>query len=287
MDNNDIEKSISPETLHLEQMPFNSNKSAQNYTACEWEGEGQRDGDGEKDQGRRKTTMKENLLEEDKESMSMKDTSRWRSAALAVSWASVVGLLIVGILSFVVAETTQSSAAFGFGFDCLLDVGTSVVVIWRFTGSLGSVYSEKKERISLLFLGSLFIVAAVSIFARAIPDLIANTETISGMWLMILAGVSVFICSTLAILKFIIAKKLDSTSIQSDGYSSLAGGITALSMLISTTIIHFDYHVWYLDEIVGIVVGLLLTAYGIKLLVEVTQSSDLKISLKSCLPQQK
>eukprot|EP00057_Strongylocentrotus_purpuratus_P003917 XP_003727651.1 PREDICTED: transmembrane protein 163 [Strongylocentrotus purpuratus] len=105
------------------------------------------------------------------------------------------------------------------------------------------------------------------------------------MWLLILAIVSFFVCSTLAIFKFIIAKKLDSTSVQSDGYSSLAGAITALSMLISTIVIHYDLHVWYLDEIVGIIVGLLLAVYGIKLLVGVTRSSDLSISMKSCLPR--
>lgn len=284
MNNNEVEKGTLPvEALHLEHMPFNSKYSGPNYTACE--GERQEDGEGPRDHGRKKTTMNENLLEQQREPLSMEQTSRWRHAALAVSWASVVVLLIIGILSFVVSDTTNSSAAFGFGFDCLLDVGTSAVVIWRFMGSVSSVRSEKKERISLLFLGALFIIAAVSIFARAIPDLINDTETVSGMWLLILAIVSFFVCSTLAILKFIIAKKLDSTSIQSDGYSSLAGAITALSMLVSTIIIRYDFHVWYLDEIIGIIVGLLLTLYGIKLLVGVTQSSDLRISMKSCLPR--
>lgn len=282
--NNNEETAPEKGAISLESIPFNS-KGPQYYTAHN-ENEASHIAQ-EQSQGQSQITMNESLLEINSADMSMRDTSRWRSGALAISLVSIIVLLVLGVLSFVVSDVTNSSAAFGFGFDCLLDVGTSIVVLWRFMGSLGSVYSAEKERIALLFLGSLFIIAAVSIFARAIPDLINSTETSGGFWLMILASVSMVICTGLAITKFIIAKKLDSKSVLSDGYSSLAGAITALSMLISAIVIHYEVQVWYLDEIIGIVVGLLLAFYGIKTLVEVTQSMEMRVSLKSCWSKNK
>ncbi|XP_071505672.1 transmembrane protein 163a-like [Diadema antillarum] len=273
---NSNNNATSKDAVCLEQIPFTNSSVPQYYSSCADSGEKNSNG------GTPSTRdMGEGLLEE--EEMSMRETSRWRNAALAVSWISVVGLFIIGVCSFVVSGSTNSSAAFGFGFDCLLDVGTSAVVLWRFMGSVGTVHSPEKERIALLFLGALFVIAAISIFARSIPDLISSTETSNGFWLILLAGISMTICILLAVSKFIIARKLDSKSILSDGYSSLAGAITTLSMLISSIVISEQPSVWYLDEVIGLIVGLLLCFYGIKLLVDVLQYADMKGALIDCL----
>ncbi|XP_015764869.1 PREDICTED: transmembrane protein 163-like [Acropora digitifera] len=71
---------------------------------------------------------------------------KWRKAALAVSYASVFCAFVIGVSSFVISSLAKSSAAFGFAFDSILDVCSSVVVIWRFCGLAGKTYSWERER---------------------------------------------------------------------------------------------------------------------------------------------
>ncbi|XP_072034459.1 transmembrane protein 163a-like [Amphiura filiformis] len=214
--------------------------------------------------------------------LSARAATIWRYSALATAWASVIVLLVLGIISFGISGSSRSPAAFGFGFDCILDVLTSAVVIWRFYGSIGTLYSSDRERIALLLLGCFFIVASLSIFARSVTDLVSQQHPKHGYPLFILAAVSVAACSILAIAKFIIAMKLKSKSVRTDGYSSLAGAITSFSILITTKLIERDRNIWYLDAIVGIAVGFLLLFYGVKVLIDVLNENPFSVKEICC-----
>ncbi|XP_022112086.1 transmembrane protein 163-like isoform X2 [Acanthaster planci] len=207
---------------------------------------------------------------------------RWRRAAMGFAWASVFSLLILGGISFVLSAMTASSAAFGFGFGCVLDVFTSVVVIWRFFGSVTTLYSEQRERIALLFLAIFFLVASLSIIVRDLIELFDKIHTKSASSLCVLAAISGTVCALLAIGKFITAKKLESQTVKSDGFSSLAGSITAYSILVSAAVIETHPNVWYLDNIVGFCVAALLTVYGVMLLMQVLSHNCAPISGRCC-----
>ncbi|XP_071822806.1 transmembrane protein 163a-like isoform X1 [Apostichopus japonicus] len=190
----------------------------------------------------------------------------YRFCALLVAWLSVILLAILAGFSFVASKLTNSAAAFGFGFDCVLDIGTSAVVIWRFMGPVGSIYSKEKERMALLVLGVLFILACCSISIRSIMELVKAEIPEDNLWVLIVAFGSTIICFSLAIAKFAIAKKLNSKSIRSDGYSSLAGGVTGFTWVISSFIIQKNNDLWFIDDIIGICVALMLLYYGLCLL---------------------
>ncbi|XP_038048835.1 transmembrane protein 163-like [Patiria miniata] len=207
---------------------------------------------------------------------------RWRRAAIGIAWASVISLLILGIVSFVLSAKTESSAAFGFGFGCVLDVFTSVVVIWRFFGTVKTLYSEQRERMALLLLAGFFLVASFSITVRDLVELLDQTRTKDVSSLFSLAAISGTLCIILALGKFIIAKKLESKTVKSDGFSSLAGSITAYSILVSAAVIEAHPNVWYLDNIVGFCVAVLLMLYGIMLLVQVLSPKCNGIATRCC-----
>lgn len=197
----------------------------------------------------------------------------YRFCALLVAWLSVMLLIILAAFSFTASALTGSSAAFGFGFDCLLDIGTSVVVIWRFKGSSGTVYSEEKERRALIVLGFLFIVACCTILIHCIPELANEEVPTDSVWVLIIASVSSVICFGLAFGKFFVAWKLNSQSIKSDGYSSLAGAVTSLSWVVTAFAIQANDKLWFTDDVVGLLVALLLLYYGIRLLMVNIRSS--------------
>ncbi|XP_071791288.1 transmembrane protein 163a-like [Asterias amurensis] len=192
----------------------------------------------------------------------------WRKSALVVAWTSVIVLFVLGCISFGVSIMTESAATFGFAFDCILDVCTSAVVIWRFYGSLTNVYSERRERIALLFLASFFLIASFAIIVRDITEVLDQTHTKNFSVLYTLAAVSGTVCLFLALFKFVIAKKLESKAVKSDGYSSLAGAVTGFSILVSSEVSSKHPTVWYLDNVVGFCIAFLLFVYGIMLLTD-------------------
>ncbi|XP_071941309.1 transmembrane protein 163a-like [Antedon mediterranea] len=218
--------------------------------------------------------------------LTIKQAARWRLAALVISWISIILICILGSLSFAVSVITKSAAAFGFGFDCILDIFTSAIVIWRFYGSVGTLYSAERERMSLIFLGIIFTLASISIGARAVVNLASETHTIPHFSLYVLAATSGVICLVFALIKFVIASKLESRSLRTDALSSLAGSILGFSILLSTEVIKRNEEIWYLDEVVAIAVGLFLGVYGTRLLVDIFMESSFPIKICCCWEKQ-
>ncbi|XP_071942187.1 transmembrane protein 163a-like [Antedon mediterranea] len=216
------------------------------------------------------TALQMNIEEQKKrEQLNRQVRQKWESTALGLAIISVICLIVLGSCSFYVSSTTNSAAAYGFGFDCFLDVGTSLVVIWRFCGSNNS-QSTKKEKIALFILGILFILASTSVASKSVKFLIDDEVLDTSAGLYILAGFATFFSMSLFIAKLYVANKLDSKSVRADGYSSLACGITAFTMIISSIAFTIDNSVYYLDDIVGLVLAVLLLLYGIKIICEAT-----------------
>ncbi|KAJ7407408.1 transmembrane protein 163 [Willisornis vidua] len=81
----------------------------------------------------------------------------------------------------------------------------------------------------------------------------------------VLSGI---LCSVLAVIKFMLGKVLTSRALITDGFNSLVGGIMGFSILLSAEVFKHNSSVWYLDGSIGVLIGLTISAYGIKLLMD-------------------
>ncbi|ELK04574.1 Transmembrane protein 163 [Pteropus alecto] len=81
----------------------------------------------------------------------------------------------------------------------------------------------------------------------------------------ILSGI---LCSILAVLKFMLGKVLTSRALITDGFNSLVGGVMGFSILLSAEVFKHNAAVWYLDGSIGVLIGLTIFAYGVKLLID-------------------
>lgn len=50
----------------------------------------------------------------------------------------------------------------------------------------------------------------------------------------------------------------------SPGFNSLVGGVMGFSILISAEVFKQEPKVWYLDGTIGVLIGLIILAYGVK-----------------------
>ncbi|KAG5283231.1 hypothetical protein AALO_G00039830 [Alosa alosa] len=195
------------------------------------------------------------------------EAQRYRKRALWVSWISIIVTLILAVAAFTVSIMKNSVSAFGFGFDATLDVLSSIIVLWRYNNA-AAVHSAYREYIACLILGVVFILSSLCILGKAIHDLVTQVLPEVDDFLFIVSIVSGVVCLILAVLKFLLGKILTSRALITDGFNSFVGGIMGFSILISAEVFRYYDSVWFLDGTIGILIGLTILAYGIKLLID-------------------
>ncbi|XP_038123952.1 transmembrane protein 163-like [Cyprinodon tularosa] len=206
----------------------------------------------------------EGLLES---SMRLKphEAQNYRKKALWVSWISIVVTLILAVAAFTVSFMRHSASAFGFAFDATLDVMSSAIVIWRYSNA-AAVHSAHREYIACVILGVVFILSSLCILGKAIHDLATKMPPEVDDFLYSVSIVSGLSCAVLAVAKFMLGKKLTSRALTTDGFNSLVGAVMGFSILISAEVFKHHANVWFLDGTIGVLIGFIILAYGVKLL---------------------
>ncbi|XP_070968386.1 transmembrane protein 163a-like [Oncorhynchus clarkii lewisi] len=195
------------------------------------------------------------------------EAQRYRKKALWVSWVSIFVTLILAVAAFTVSFMRHSASAFGFAFDAALDVLSSIIVVWRYSNA-SAVHSAHREYIACVILGVVFILSSLCILGKAIHDLATKLMPEVDDFLFSVSIVSGVMCVILAVVKFMLGRVLTSRALITDGFNSLVGGVMGFSILISAKVFKHDPKVWYLDGSIGVLIGLIILAYGVKLLVD-------------------
>ncbi|KAK5874895.1 hypothetical protein CesoFtcFv8_027442 [Champsocephalus esox] len=195
------------------------------------------------------------------------EAQSYRKKALWVSWVSIVITLILAVVSFTVSIMRHSASAFAFAFDASLDVLSSAIVLWRYSNP-SAVHSAHREYLACIILGVVFILSSLCIIGKAIHALATKVLPEVDSFLFSVSIVSGSLCIILAVIKFMLGKKLTSRALITDGFNSLVGGVMGFSILISAEVFKHEPQVWYLDATIGVLIGLIILAYGVKLLVD-------------------
>ncbi|KAM6958084.1 transmembrane protein 163a [Tautogolabrus adspersus] len=195
------------------------------------------------------------------------EAQSFRKKALWVSWVSIAITIVLAIVAFTVSFMRHSASAFGFAFDAVLDVLSSIIVVWRYSNA-AAVHSAHREYIACVILGVVFILSSLCIMGKAIHDLATKLLPEVDGFLFSVSIISGLLCLILAVIKFMLGKVLTSRALITDGFNSLVGAIMGFSILISAEVFKHEPKVWYLDGATGVLIGVIILAYGVKLLVD-------------------
>ncbi|XP_061648832.1 transmembrane protein 163a-like [Phyllopteryx taeniolatus] len=195
------------------------------------------------------------------------EAQNYRKKALWVSWISIVVTLILAVTAFTVSFMRHSASAFGFAFDATLDVLSSIIVLWRYSNA-AAVHSAHREYIACVVLGIVFVLCSLCILGKAIHNLVSRMPPEVDDFLFSVSIVSGFVCTVLAVAKFMLGKVLTSRALITDGFNSLVGGFLGFTILISAQVFKDHPDVWFLDGLIGFLIGLIILAYGVKLLMD-------------------
>ncbi|XP_074766459.1 transmembrane protein 163 isoform X2 [Athene noctua] len=172
-----------------------------------------------------------------------------------------------GLEDRAVSVMRYSASSFGFAFDATLDVLSSAIVLWRYSNA-AAVHSAHREYIACVILGVIFLLSSICIVIKAIHDLAKKVLPEVDDFLYSVSVLSGILCTVLAVIKFMLGKVLTSRALITDGFNSLVGGIMGFSILLSAEVFKHNSSVWFLDGSIGVLIGLTISAYGIKLLID-------------------
>uniref|UniRef100_A0A4W5NA35 Transmembrane protein 163a n=1 Tax=Hucho hucho TaxID=62062 RepID=A0A4W5NA35_9TELE len=175
--------------------------------------------------------------------------------------------LFLSLFSLAVSFMRHSASAFGFAFDATLDVLSSIIVLWRYSNA-AAVHSAHREYIACVVLGVVFILSSLCILGKAIHDLATKLLPEVDDFLFSVSIVSGIVCIILAVFKFLLGRVLTSRALITDAFNSMVGGIMGFSILISAEVFRHHPDIWYLDGSIGVIIGLIILAYGVKLLLD-------------------
>ncbi|XP_009954966.1 PREDICTED: transmembrane protein 163 [Leptosomus discolor] len=128
-------------------------------------------------------------------------------------------------------------------------------------------YGDSKPG-ACVILGVIFLLSSICIVIKAIHDLAKKVLPEVDDFLYSVSVLSGILCTVLAVIKFMLGKVLTSRALITDGFNSLVGGIMGFSILLSAEVFKHNSSVWYLDGSIGVLIGLTIFAYGIKLLID-------------------
>ncbi|GIY35507.1 transmembrane protein 163 [Caerostris darwini] len=190
-----------------------------------------------------------------------------RRCAIGLCIASLLLTLVLCILSFIFASLRHSPATFAFAVDCVLDLLSSFIVIWRYFGSPYRLGSRSREYKACISLGILFMVAGIGVIIEGVYFLYAKDAPKWYSTLVILAAVGCSVCVLLALAKYVLGKKLNSDTLLLDALNSFLSGLFALVIIVSDVVYLKNKAVWYLDPLLSIFLSVGLIAFGFRTIV--------------------
>jgi divalent metal cation (Fe/Co/Zn/Cd) transporter len=159
-----------------------------------------------------------------------------------------LGWNAIGVIVLVIAvQGIHSIALIGFGFDTLLEIGASIIVIWELNGT-----GDKRQTLGLKLLSIAFFALGIYIFVQSILNLLYRTlpgqSLLGTTWLLL----TIVVMIILAFKKFKVGKFLNNPVLLTEGRVTLVDAALAFIVLLSmlfTALLGW----WWLDSIGGLI----------------------------------
>jgi divalent metal cation (Fe/Co/Zn/Cd) transporter len=191
---------------------------------------------------------------------------RWRRrglrlAALTIAWNAAEAAVAVSA-----GIAAGSIALVGFGFDSVIEVLSSWVVMWQLRGELRGGYDEDRERRALRFIGITFFVLAGYVTVEAVRDLLLVDAEPEGSPVGIaLAAVSLAVMPALAWAKRRTATRLGSPTLRADATETLLCSWLSAALL-GGLVLNAAVGWWWADPLAALAIAALAVHEGLEAL---------------------
>ncbi len=158
---------------------------------------------------------------------------------------------IIGVALLVwIAPYTHSIALIAFGFDTLLEIGASTVVIWELTGKPGT-----RQTVALRCLSCTFFILGLYLLFQSIYNLynhvIPLQSDIGIAWLVL----TFIVMLILAYKKYLVGKRINNKVLITEGRVTLVDATLAL-IVLTGYLLTIYVGLWWSDSIAGFILML-------------------------------
>ncbi|KAG9293272.1 hypothetical protein G9A89_010643 [Geosiphon pyriformis] len=168
----------------------------------------------------------------------------------------------------------ESVALATFGVNSLVEIASSIIILWRFLTEPSMENSEDhieatlvKERKATLAIGIFFIFLALGTFAASITSLVQHTHPDPSVSGVIISSISLLIMLLLFIVKRVLAKKLDSSAMASEASCSLACLKITIVLFLGSLIYRLSSKTWWIDASAALILGCMFAMEGVDLVI--------------------
>mmetsp|Transcript_20710 Transcript_20710/g.38531 ORF Transcript_20710/g.38531 Transcript_20710/m.38531 type:complete len:297 (+) Transcript_20710:30-920(+) len=193
--------------------------------------------------------------------------SRWQNPtateARLLSWISVALTLVTAVVGVVLAIHNYSAALLAFALEGLVDVASSLLVIWRFTSTTKGLVQDRENRASA-GIGFAFILLGSIVGGTALNHLITGSAVDDSRALLGITIPSCIYLIILATLKFHVASVLKSASMFEDAVCTLGSLLLSIGVIVGIAMYRSNSKFWYIDSLFAVIVSVVLFIYGLK-----------------------
>jgi divalent metal cation (Fe/Co/Zn/Cd) transporter len=161
---------------------------------------------------------------------------------ITLAW-NVVGVAVLAVA----AITARSVALGGFGFDSLIEIGASTVVIWELSDS-----SPERQRLGLRTIGIAFLALAVFLAVQSTAVLVDQFEPHHSPLGIAWTLGTALVMFALAAAKESTGQKLDNPVLRAEGRVTFVDGVLATAVLVGL-ILNAAVGWWWADPVAGYV----------------------------------
>jgi divalent metal cation (Fe/Co/Zn/Cd) transporter len=145
-----------------------------------------------------------------------------RRRGLALAGLTIAWNVIEAVVAITAGIAVGSIALVGFGFDSVVEIMSSAVVVWQFRGEVRSGYDEGRERLALRLIAlSFFVLASYIVFESARDLFFTDNEAGQSIVGIVLAALSLMVMPALAMAKRRTADDLGSPTLRADSRETL------------------------------------------------------------------
>ena len=188
----------------------------------------------------------------------VEDTRRARRLEyLTIGWNLIEGGVALGA-----GIVAGSIALIGFGVDTLIEIFSSVVLLWR----LLSIHpDEQRERLALKLVGVCFMLLAAYVGYEAVYSLVLKKPPEASFVGIAIAVLALFVMPLLARAKRRAAGRLNSAALSADSrQSSLCAYLSAI--LLGGLALNAAFNWWWADPIAAIIMLPIIIKEGVEAL---------------------
>lgn len=180
-----------------------------------------------------------------------------------LTWATIAYNSLEAVLAIASGLIAGSVALVGFGFDSIIEVGSSVAGLWRLHADASHEHRERAERRALRVIGVCFLLLAAYVLVDASRALLLGEQPDESILGIVIAAGSLLVMPLLARAKRGVAARLSSRALTAEAkQTELCMYLSAI--LLGGLILNAALGWWWADPVAALVMVPLIGYEGVE-----------------------